>query len=77
MHSNVVNFGKTVALTVAQPGELIIKKATNPMPYDPRCPKDEKLPADVKRRIKDVPVTALSQVDAIAGIRVHMVKTGH
>ncbi len=67
MHSNVVNFGKTVALTVALPGELIIKDAEYPGPYDPRCPDDGELPRDVKLRIKDVPVTALSQVDAVAG----------
>lgn len=67
MHSVVANLGKTVALTVALPGELAIGNSESPAPFDSRCSDNGMIPKDIRARLKDVPITALAQIDAVAG----------
>lgn len=56
----IVNFGKTVALEVIAPGEIASAASEEPAPRDSRCNEDGEPP-------KQLYMTALAQVDAIAG----------
>lgn len=55
-----VNYGKSVALDVGTPGELVVQNPEDGTPVDPHC--DEKIPLS-----KDIPTTALATVDAYGG----------
>jgi hypothetical protein len=62
--ANIVNFGKTVALEVVAPGELISAASEEPAPHDPRCNINGGPP-------KDSYMTALAPVDAMTENRIY------